>query len=245
MILAMLLSPEPEVRREQAALMEKRLRRATGEATFQIASLVEAQGVEGRLPLIELVLSTLRQLSADQYLAFRETVIELAQADRKLTLFEFTVQRSLLKRLDRHFRKSRPTGIRYPALSGLRSELATVLSALAHVGSRDPQAKAQAFDRAWDILELPAVSGMLPVDQCGVAAIGQALDKLSQSSPAIKKRVLHAAVLIIAADGQVTADEAELLRAIGDSLECPVPPIFAGSLAGDIQPQQVGETQDE
>ena len=72
-----------------------------------------------------------------------------------------------------------------------------MLSALAHVGSRDPQAKAQAFDRAWDILELPDVSGLLPVDQCGVAAIGQALDKLGQSSPAIKKRVLHAAVLII------------------------------------------------
>ena len=109
-ILAMLLGPEPEVRREQASLMEKRLGAATREATLQIAPLVAAQGVEGRLPLIELVLSTLQQLSADQYQAFRETVIEVAQADRKLTLFEFTVQRSLLKRLDRHFGKTRPPG---------------------------------------------------------------------------------------------------------------------------------------
>lgn len=241
-ILAMLLGSEPELRRTQAELIEKRLGAPTREATLNLAPQVAAQGVEGRLPLIELVLSTLRQLSADQYQAFREAVIEVALADRKLSLFEFTVQRSLLKRLDRHFDKTRPSGVRYPALGGLRNELAIVLSALAHVGTRDSEAKTRAFDRGWDVLELPAPGGLQPVTQCGVAAIGQALDKLAQSSPAIKKRLLHAAALVIAADGQVTADEAELLRAIGDSLECPVPPIFAGALPADIPSQRVGET---
>jgi len=46
---------------------------------------------------------------------------------------------------------------------------------------------------------------------------------------------------VILADEQVTAAEAEMLRAIGDSLECPVPPIFAGSLPSDIRPQHLAE----
>jgi hypothetical protein len=62
-------------------------------------------------------------------------------------------------------------------------------------------------------------------------ALGDSLDKLSQASPAIKKRLLNAAVLAVAADGTATVAEAELLRAMASALDCPIPPILAGPLA--------------
>ncbi|MBW3598424.1 MAG: hypothetical protein KY475_14270, partial [Planctomycetes bacterium] len=59
----------------------------------------------------------------------------------------------------------------------------------------------------------------------GLRAVDEALNKLASASPQIKKRVLAAATACVAADGQVTVNEGELLRAIADSLDCPIPPL--------------------
>jgi DnaJ-domain-containing protein 1 len=47
--------------------------------------------------------------------------------------------------------------------------------------------------------------------------------------PQIKKNVLNACVLTIAADEIIHEREAELVRAIADALDCPIPPL--------VQPQ--------
>jgi hypothetical protein len=45
-----------------------------------------------------------------------------------------------------------------------------------------------------------------------------------------KARLIESCVIAIAADGKVTLTEAELLRAIGARLDCPIPPMLPGSL---------------
>jgi len=42
----------------------------------------------------------------------------------------------------------------------------------------------------------------------------------------IKKNVLEACALTVAADGVITELEAEMLRAIADTLDCPMPPFI-------------------
>jgi hypothetical protein len=54
--------------------------------------------------------------------------------------------------------------------------------------------------------------------------VDSALDQLAQASPSVKRNVLLACAQTVAADGQVLYREAELLRAIADTLDCPVPP---------------------
>lgn len=61
-----------------------------------------------------------------------------------------------------------------------------------------------------------------------LADIDKALKQLSQSSPPIKKRVLEACIACIGADGVANVKEVELLRAIVDALDCPVPPFLPG-----------------
>jgi len=51
-----------------------------------------------------------------------------------------------------------------------------------------------------------------------------ALDRLAQSAPQIKKNVLNVCAQTVAADGVIQELEAELIRAIADSLDCPLPP---------------------
>jgi hypothetical protein len=60
---------------------------------------------------------------------------------------------------------------------------------------------------------------------------------------AVKRNLLLAGGKTVVADGQVTERAAELLRAIADSLDCPVPPFVAAvcgeELAKDCEPRTV------
>ena len=58
--------------------------------------------------------------------------------------------------------------------------------------------------------------------------------ELAAASPPVKKRVLGAAIVAVAADRNVTATEAELLRVIADSLDCPIPPLAVGPIPADM-----------
>lgn len=229
-VLAMLLDDEAGVRSQQLAAIEKRLGAATRQATERLAPLIAARGARGRLPLVKMVQSTLSQLSVQQYRDFRDTVIELAKADGKLSLFEFMLQRSCLGRLDRQILRTPPVKIQYQSISGLMPELELLLSAAAHVGTQDEQQKAAAFDRGVRKLDGGENLKIQPLSQCDLRAVGAALDKLARSTPAIKKQFLTAALEVVSSDGHITAGEAELLRALADSLDCPLPPLFAGPI---------------
>jgi uncharacterized tellurite resistance protein B-like protein len=52
------------------------------------------------------------------------------------------------------------------------------------------------------------------------------LNRLCQAVPQIKKNVLNACAQTVAADGVIQEMEAELLRAIADTLDCPIPPFI-------------------
>ena len=120
--------------------------------------------------------------------------------------------------------------------------MAIALSALVHLGHREEGEARLAFDQAVAVLKVDRPLTLVPRGDCTLRSIHEALDKLASTSPAIKRRLLHAAVIAVAVDGEVTVGEAELLRAIGDSLECPLPPLFAGSIK---VPDEGGRNKDE
>ena len=65
-----------------------------------------------------------------------------------------------------------------------------------------------------------------------LAEFDVALQTLSQSVPAIKRRIVVACSACILAKQQITVREAELLRAICDTLDCPLPPLVVGEAEG-------------
>jgi len=66
--------------------------------------------------------------------------------------------------------------------------------------------------------------------------VDNALNRLNQAVPQIKKAVLNACAQVVAADGVIQEMEAELLRAIADALDCPMPPFLQPSEAGKLTP---------
>ena len=69
---------------------------------------------------------------------------------------------------------------------------------------------------------------MLPHDRCSLSAIDAALEQLETVSPKHKQMLIEACATCCAADGIITVEDAELLRAVSDSLRCPMPPLLPG-----------------
>src|SRR3546814_19073207 len=69
----------------------------------------------------------------------------------------------------------------------------------------------------------------LPRDTVSIAALETAVNRLCNLEPSDKRSLIHALALAVEHDGSVTVTEAELLRAIADSLNCPLPPLLASS----------------
>ena len=107
-VYALLLDSDPEVRRLQLAHLEAEAERGTSAEVVKLVPVIAPVGAAARLPLVELALPALRQLSGPQYQQFRNTVEFLVASDRKLSLFEFALQRMLRRHLDPQFRQRRP-----------------------------------------------------------------------------------------------------------------------------------------
>jgi hypothetical protein len=198
----------------------------------QIAPLVDSLDPAARLPLAELAMPALRQLSATQYRSFRDRIEPLIQADRDVSLFEFALQRMLVRDLDRHFDRRRPAAVRYSSVEPLAHDVSVLLSSLAYVDAPRDDEAARAFGRALGALGARGRPRTLAlVEPQSKAGLERALDRLALASPAVKRRVLDACAACITSDGRVTLAEGELLRAIADSLDCPMPPLLPSTAA--------------
>ena len=49
--------------------------------------------------------------------------------------------------------------------------------------------------------------------------------QLGRAKPELRRRVMLGMAACVLEDGQMSARELELLRAMGDTIECPVPPL--------------------
>jgi len=231
-IYALLLDADANIQKEQLAIIEQQEDAHTAKLTADLFRQLEALDEEYRLSLVELAHSALSHLSPDQYRTFRQVVSSLVEADQQISLFEFMLQRVVVERLDRQLLGVKPPANKYRSIAPLKKTLCQLISVLAHAGSDEDSIAKGAYDNALRTLfpsgELPK---MLDRDDCTLHLVDTVLQTLVQSSPAIKKRLLETAIACVASDGQVTLAEAELVRAIAASLDCPLPPVSPGPIS--------------
>ncbi len=134
----------------------------------------------------------------------------------------------MLRHLEPYFYQARRPTVQYYALKPLAPDCAVLLSALAHLGQQEPAKIQYAFEQGAQQLSYAAQVQLqlIPEDQCELAQVDVALNRLSQAVPQIKKNVLNACAQTVAADGVIQELEAELLRAVADTLDCPIPPFI-------------------
>ena len=225
MVYMLLLSPEDATRSGQLQLLAQRLDSSILQQVNDLLPEVESLDARAKLPLIDLALPALRHLEPGDYHQFAQLVQELVEYDHSIDLFEYTLQKILFRHL-RPYYEPMPTQVRrYVSVQALLPECSVLLSALAHIGQEDPLASEAAFQRGAGYLDAPEGAVQLLAGEArSLECVDAALDKLAQAAPSVKRNILLACAQTVAADGQVLCREAELLRAIADALDCPVPP---------------------
>jgi Zn-dependent protease with chaperone function len=228
LVYALLLSDAETVRRKQLEELATATSPAVCQETLRILPDVTPVATQTKLPLIDLALPGLRNLSPAQFQQFRTAVQKLVESDGEIDLFEYVIQKVVLRHLEPQFLPARKSTIQYYALKPLAPDCAVLLSALAHLGQDDPGKRQFAFQQGAQHLSYAAQVELqqVPEDQCELAQVDAALNRLAQAVPQIKKNVLNACAHTVAADGEIQEMEAELLRAIADTLDCPIPPFI-------------------
>src|SRR5262249_57172698 len=174
-----------------------------------------------------------REWPPRQHRAFRTQVEVLMIANQRLSLFEYTLRCVLHRRLDAQFLPQRRTRPLHSSPQKLAHPVATVLALLAWEGQPEPDQAAQAFDTGMrGYIGGDHTHRLPPREECSLAEFDAALQTLNQSVPAIQRRIVVACAACILANPQATVPAAELLRAICDTLDCPLPPLIVGEAEG-------------
>ncbi|HEU6447135.1 MAG TPA: M48 family metallopeptidase [Verrucomicrobiae bacterium] len=223
LIYAMLLSCEDNPRTQQLTEIAKRISPAVSEKTAALFPDVSKIAARVHLPIINLALGALKQLTASQFEKFSDTLIWLVNFDGKTDLFEFVLQKIVQRHLAPNFRKIKPPVVQFYSVKPLVADCAVLLSALAYGDTKNAQA---AFDAGAPYLRSPDDSELQlrEIGKCGVDQIDDALNRLVQAAPQIKKNLIDACIHVVGADGSIAEMQAELLRAFADTLDCPMPP---------------------
>lgn len=183
-------------------------------------------GPRYRLPLLEIAFPTLRTRPKSQTEYLLELVKRLIEIDGRVSLREFCVYRVLASHLSQAADPlADKPGNRAPRKQARIAAL-DLLRIVADQGNEDDRAREHAYQAgisafgAW-----AAKAGRPAAGEQTVRVLGRSLDILRRINSAGKKSLLQAVSNTISHDGKLTLSEAEMLRAICASLDCPLPPL--------------------
>jgi Zn-dependent protease with chaperone function len=226
LVLALLLDDDPTVQNRQIEAVETQLGAGISRRAMETVALTGGLDRFQRLVVLDLALPALKRISLEERPAFHSAADGLIAANDEVSLFEFAVQQLLRRFVPVNQDSNRPRVADYHAIKPLAEGIALLLSTLADSGHHDdPSAAEKAYqagaNRIDEVKSLPkpAISGLQ------AERIAATLDHLSKASLPIRKRILDACVRTAGFDGTIEVSEAELLRAVSATLDCPVPPL--------------------
>ena len=226
LVFALLLDAGATAREKQLSELGPLTEAETARRASELFGPIALLPAEARLPLLSLTLPALRSLPDAGLDRFSQACDALIRSDGAVTIFEFMVQKALM----RHLLAARaPRAHDAPGVfsfQAVAAEISLVLSVLAGVSS--PEAAAQSAAYATGARQLPLLAAQLSYAGAGTwdfPTLDAALSKLAGASGPIKQRTLLAAAHVVGADGVILPAEAQLLRAMADALGCPMPPL--------------------
>jgi len=189
----------------------------------KLLSAVKALDIRYRLPLIDMTLPSLRLLSKEQYLLFKKNLLFLIQADNRIDLFEWSLQKILFHHLDSEFDRPGKKVAKFGSYNSVKKHIDVLISMLVYASVADKAEIKAAFANAEQELGLTNLV-LLSREQINLKNLDWAVENLALLKPLLKPRLLKACLIVITQDQKYSPDEMELIRAIGDVLDCPVPP---------------------
>ncbi len=211
LVLGLILRRDPALRTAQ---LEKARGLAGGEVAREAARfepLLRGLPAGSRVPLLDLSMPALRQLSSEQEGLFRLAITQVGY-DAEDGLIVLLIQASMRRYLSKEKNPSSRAGD-LPAACGL------VLSAVVRTSSESPEAQARAYQLGADVLGLPGLSrALLDGEQIDLQKVDDALAVIAGQSVYDRRKFVRACGVAMLNDGKAEEAEIEIVRAVGDSL---------------------------
>ena len=223
LVLAQLVSREPAVRARQLARLQETLGAAEMRNVAQALPMATQLDPWLRLPALLLIYPGLRRLSRSERVTLLALIDELMRSDNRIEVFEFCLAKLVSVSLRDELAARDPHGA--DKLTARAAEIATLFAVVAAAGAADEVDARRAYEAGLSRV-LPGLrpAFVRPVDW--PVALDTALTRLETLHPFAKRAVVEGLVTTIAHDGQLVLAEAELLRAVCASLQCPLPPLL-------------------
>ena len=211
LVLGLLLRRDPALR---VAQLSKARNLAGGEVAREAEKfepLLRALSAGSRVPLLDLSMPALRQLSAEQQDLFRQAITQVGyEADDGLIVL--LIQASMRRYLSREKNPpSRP--------GDLADAYGLVLTAVVRTSGESAEAQARAYRLGAVVLGLPGLdANLLPAEKVNLQKVDEALAVIAGQSVYDRRKFVRACGAAMLHDDRAEPAEVEIVRAVGDSL---------------------------
>ena len=178
-------------------------------------------GTELRLPLVEIALPQLRQLNKIDYLTILNNMKWLIEADNKLEIFEWSIERVVGHYLKSAFEVADYKIVKYHSMQAVKAELEIIMSVLCEnfVDENDYLSVTMSAKNIVGVADID----ILPKEMTTMNSFTLAVDKLALLKPRLKEKVIQFCYFLVTQDQEYSVYEQETIRALADSMGCPIP----------------------
>lgn len=207
---------------ESIALIKARVNETCASTVTELYRVLQRAPVAIRLPQLDIALATLRALDKDAQNNIINTCQQLIEIDNKVTLTEFIILYLLRQALNPNPKPQRSI----KSFQSIEAALGTLFSAIVQSSGESSALQARNFTQVMKSFTKADCSAYLQMAP-SPKQMTHALDQLNRLTPLLKQPVIDACVDCTLHDGKATLRELEVLRAVCEALECPLPPVLA------------------
>ena len=229
-LFALLLdSKNSSVRDQQTQLILRDTDQDTTTLTQKIFPQIQELSCELKYLLIEESAPSFTLFSPAQMEDFLTLIDSLMQADQKIDLFEWSLQKVIGYQLSHQSNNSTKALHGRASLKSRINECSIFLGALAHFGG-EPEQVVQSYKKGFRSLDRSRPVHLPPVEKCNdLGSMDAALLKLNKMTPLAKRSFLDACSKVAEHDGVISDTEIQIIRGIAAALSCPLGPVSASS----------------
>ncbi|BBD69125.1 peptidase M48 Ste24p [Nostoc commune NIES-4072] len=220
-----------EIQQRQIAWLREVQPAELVDKTLELSSEISQLDPRIRLPLVDLAVPVLRQNSAKECQRLCKCVHGLVVATGSLSVWHFVLQLILWHRLQPSINPTSATTVEFTSIEEIWPDSLLVLSVIARIGYSQPDASTEDIAYAFrsGVFRLPKAGEQEKPDMpftCNFTELKKSIDRLRLASPKLKQAIVDACAHTVLLDNKVTQSEADLLRAIAMTLDCPIPPFL-------------------
>ena len=211
----------------QLRFVDEQLGVERGQQVRRYFGQISKIGAEYRLPILEIAFPALKRRPVPQLEYLLELVRRLIELDGEVDLYEYCFFRVLTNSLEQAEDPSGRRKRRRSTKKAVRQAAIDLLRTVARHGHSSAEARASAFRAgAAEFGQWASDAEYGDETLQTVPVLDRSLNVLARTNSAGRKSLLQALGKTVSHDGKLSVPEAELLRAICASLDCPLPPIL-------------------